>query len=232
MPVKYTPSVSHPQASHMRTPGSTEKVSPGVSPVASVSCASGSTLNGSLVCTVESCNAQFKCRDTLLLHLRDVHKMKRDDPLYPALLSPGAKQLTVGKLSCPDCEFKSDILNSHSSFMSKKHGLGSVAARLRLDSLDALSAEGVQPAPEPTVVDGENSEPAGVVQVVETDTLLPQSPGPNRQQLEELDAPLAEGVQPAPEPPVLDSDNFEPAKVFEVVENDHDDDGDAHNSRV
>ena len=35
-------------------------------------------------------------------------------------------------------------------------------------------------------------------------TLLPQSPIPNRQQLEELDAPLAEGVQPAPEPPVVD----------------------------
>ena len=63
-------------------------------------------------------------------------------------------------------------------------------------------------------------------------TLLPQSPGLNRQQLEELDAPLAEGVQPAPEPPVVDSDNFEPATVFEVVENDHDDDGDAHNCRV
>ena len=56
--------------------------------------------------------------------------------------------------------------------MSKKHGLGSVAARLRLDSLDALSAEGVQPAPEPTVVDGENSKPAGVVQVVETDQMM------------------------------------------------------------
>ena len=47
--------------------------------------------------------------------------------------------------------------------------------------------------------------------------------------MEELDAPLAEGVQPAPEPPVVESDNFEPATVF--VEYNHDDDGDAHNSK-